>query len=82
LNFSFVRLFSTPLSWHEGHGHGAPGDGETWWHYFSEPEHWPMSLGVAASVILLAVLGGFALRWAIKNLKAAHRTTRVVPRRP
>lgn len=51
----FRQLIGSLLSVHEGHGHGSPGEGETWWHYFSEPEHLPLTIATILAATLLVV---------------------------
>ncbi|MDP1564524.1 MAG: hypothetical protein Q8M16_24350 [Pirellulaceae bacterium] len=71
--FFAYHVMDKLMALHEGHGHGAPGEGKTLWHYVTEAEHWPLTAGTATAVILLAALGVLAIRWAIQNRKASTR---------
>ncbi len=49
-DFLKISLFA-----HEGHGHSVAGDGNTLWHYVSEPQHaWVFAALVV--VVIVAVL--------------------------
>lgn len=51
-------LPATLVMAHEGHGHGAAGQGNGFWHYLTEPQHaWVF---VALVVVSAAVVG---YRW-------------------
>lgn len=69
--FSAYQVMDNLLAWHEGHGHGALGEGDSLWHYVTEAEHLPSTVGTAVAVIILATLGGLAIRWASQNRKAS-----------
>ncbi|MBL8892783.1 MAG: hypothetical protein JNL67_22595 [Planctomycetaceae bacterium] len=60
------------ISVHEGHGQARPGQGETWWHYFSEPEHMPLSIATLLALILLIV----GLWTFLKRMVQAKRAAR------
>lgn len=61
------------LALHEGHGHGPPGDGETLWHYLTEAEHLPLTIGTAVALVVIVTLVVLTIRLAIKKRKPSHR---------
>ncbi len=65
------------LAIHDGHGRGAPGEGETWWHYLTEAEHLPLTLGTGFAIVVLVVIGGLAVRWAVN--KQSKTTDKIGP---
>ncbi len=67
------EVMLTLLTLHEGHGHGAPGDGETLWHYLIEAEHWPLTLGTAVALVVIVTLAVLMVRLVIKKQRESHR---------
>ena len=68
------------LSWallHEGHGHGDPGTGETWWHYFTEPAHLPVSLGSVLALAFLSWLAVNSCRFWLRRCSKMPKNTSV-----
>jgi len=59
-------MYQNPIPWfaglaHQGHGHGAAVDGETLWHYLTEPEHWPLVLATTVAVLMMTVFMAWLL---------------------
>ena len=63
--FSLMLRAPMSLAFHEGHGRGAPGEGETWWHYLTEAEHLPLTLGTGVAIVVMAAIGLLTIRWAM-----------------
>ncbi len=58
-------LPSTLLFAHEGHGHTEAGQGNSLWHYITEPQHaWVFAALVVAAAVLALV------RWSAGNTAA------------
>ncbi|TWU10010.1 hypothetical protein [Allorhodopirellula heiligendammensis] len=59
-------LPATVLFAHEGHGHTAPGQGNSLWHYVTEPQHaWVLT----ALVVVAAAVALY--RWSQRNVIAS-----------
>lgn len=66
VRLGFATLLSvlpaTRLVAHEGHGHTAPGQGNSLWHYLTEPQHaW-----VFAALVVVAAAAAL-YRWTQRN---------------
>lgn len=71
------RLSSGWAVFHEGHGRGEPGTGETLWHYFTELDNLPLSVGSVLALAFLSWLAVKICRLWLRRCSKMPKNTRV-----